>query len=58
MGIDYGFKVGIGLQLDEELAQKIIDKFELEVEDTDDLKYFVADQFYFKEFEEEVYAIP
>lgn len=49
MGIDYGFKVGLGLQLDEELAQKIVDEFELDIDD--DLEREVADQFYFKEFD-------
>ncbi len=50
MGIDYGFEVGIGLQLDEEICEKIIERFELDVEDENVIE-FIADNFYFKEFE-------
>lgn len=46
MGIDYGFKVGIGIGLDEEVAKKIINKFGLEIEE--DIVRCVNEEFWYK----------
>ena len=44
MGID--FEIGLGLELDEELVGKIIEKLEIDNEDDEDLIELISDELY------------